>query len=40
MATGRRVRRRLSEHAFKRTFFVALRLLGLYIVADAAGARV
>jgi hypothetical protein len=38
MAIGQRVRRRLSEQAFKRAFFVALLVLGLYIVADAAGA--
>jgi uncharacterized membrane protein YfcA len=38
MAIGQPVRRRLSEHAFKRAFFVALLALGLYIFADAAGA--
>jgi uncharacterized protein len=38
MAIGQQVRRRLSEQAFKRAFFVALLLLGFYIVADAAGA--
>ncbi len=38
MAIGQRVRRRLSEQAFKRAFFVSLLLLGLYIFADAAGA--
>ena len=38
MAIGQQVRRRLSEQAFRRAFFVALLLLGFYIVADAAGA--
>lgn len=35
MAAGQRVRRRLPEAAFRRVFFVALLLLGLYIVAGA-----
>ena len=38
MAIGQRVRKRLSEQAFKRAFFVALLVLGFYIFADAAGA--
>lgn len=38
MAIGRRVRGRLSEASFRRAFFIALLLLGLYLVADAAAA--
>lgn len=36
MALGQRLRARLSEARFRRVFFVALLLLGLYIVAKAA----
>ncbi len=35
MVLGQRLRRRLSETVFRRVFFVALLLLGLYIIADA-----
>lgn len=35
MVLGQRLRRRLSEKLFRRLFFVALLLLGLYIIADA-----
>ncbi len=35
MALGRRVRRRLSEQLFRRVFFIALLLLGGYIIAGA-----
>lgn len=35
MALGGRIRRRLSEALFRRVFFVALLLLGAYIVAGA-----
>lgn len=35
MVIGQRLRRRLSERLFRRLFFVALLLLGLYIIADA-----
>lgn len=35
MVLGQRLRRRLSEVLFRRCFFVALLLLGLYIIADA-----
>lgn len=37
LALGQRVRRRLSEQRFRRVFFVALLLLGAYIVAGALG---
>ena len=35
MAMGQRVRRRLSEERFRRVFFGALLLLGVYIAARA-----
>lgn len=35
MVLGQGLRRRLSEALFRRIFFVALLLLGLYIIADA-----
>lgn len=35
MVLGQRLRRRLPEKLFRRFFFVALLLLGLYIIADA-----
>ena len=35
MLVGQRLRRRLSEALFRRVFFIALLLLGLYIIADA-----
>ncbi|TQV81822.1 sulfite exporter TauE/SafE family protein [Denitrobaculum tricleocarpae] len=35
MVLGQRLRRRLSEKLFRRVFFIALLLLGLYIIADA-----
>jgi len=38
MALGRRIRRGLSEEHFRRAFFVALLLLGVYIIAGALGA--
>lgn len=37
MLLGQQVRRRLSEPAFRKLFFVALFLLGAYIVAGAVG---
>lgn len=36
MMLGQSVRRRLSESAFRRVFFIALLLLGAYIIANAA----
>ncbi len=36
MALGEKIRHRLSEALFRRVFFVALLLLGLYIVVSAA----
>jgi len=38
MALGRHIRQSLSEPLFRRVFFVALLLLGAYIVAGALGA--
>ena len=35
MAVGRRIRQRLSEHLFRRVFFIALLMLGGYIIASA-----
>lgn len=35
MVVGQRLRRRLSEALFRRCFFIALLMLGLYIIADA-----
>jgi uncharacterized membrane protein YfcA len=37
MVLGQRIRRRLSEQRFRRVFFVALLILGAYIVATAYG---
>lgn len=37
MAAGRRIRKRLSEQLFRRVFFVALLMLGGYIIASAFG---
>ncbi|HEY9538752.1 MAG TPA: sulfite exporter TauE/SafE family protein [Kiloniellaceae bacterium] len=37
MLLGQRLRRRLPEQRFRQVFFVALMLLGLYIVAGALG---
>jgi len=40
MLIGQRVRRRLSEHRFRQVFFVAILVLGVYIIAKATiGAR-
>ena len=39
MAIGQKIRGLLSERAFRRAFFVALLLLGLYIVGHAVVAR-
>lgn len=39
MALGQRVRSRLPEPLFRRVFFIALLLLGVYIVATAVGGR-
>lgn len=36
MAAGRRIRRKLSESRFRRVFFVAIFVLGAYIIAKAA----
>ena len=33
MVLGQRIRKKLSEHLFKRVFFLSLLLLGLYIIA-------
>lgn len=38
MVIGQRIRTMLSEEKFRRVFFVALLILGLYIVAGALGA--
>ncbi len=35
MVLGQKIRRRLSEQAFRRVFFIALLILGVYIVANA-----
>lgn len=37
MILGQRVREKLSEHLFRKVFFVALLLLGAYIIASALG---
>ena len=37
MLFGQKIRRRLSERRFRRIFFAALLVLGVYIVANAAG---
>lgn len=37
MALGRRIRQDLSEQHFRRVFFIALLILGVYIVAAALG---
>ena len=37
MILGQRIRQRLSEHLFRRIFFVALLILGGYIVAGSLG---
>ena len=40
MVSGQHLRRMLSEHTFRKVFFIALLLLGAYIIAKAAlGAR-
>lgn len=36
MVVGQRVRKRLSEDVFRRVFFIAILLLGFYIIASAA----
>ena len=36
MIAGQRIRRRLSEHYFRRVFLIAILVLGVYIVAEAA----
>ncbi len=38
MVIGRRIRQRFSEQLFRRVFFVALLILGAFIVASAPGA--
>jgi uncharacterized protein len=38
MVLGQRIRSKLSEHKFRLVFFVALLLLGVYIIANALGA--
>ena len=35
MVVGQRIRRNLSEQLFRRVFFIALLLLGAYIIASA-----
>jgi uncharacterized membrane protein YfcA len=35
MVLGQRIRQRLSEQLFRRIFFIALLLLGTYIVVNA-----
>lgn len=37
MAVGQRIRRTLPEPLFRRVFFVALLLLGVYIIVNALG---
>jgi hypothetical protein len=37
MVVGQRIRQNLSEQLFRRVFFVALLILGAYIIASAAG---
>jgi uncharacterized membrane protein YfcA len=37
MVFGQKIRRRLSEHLFRRIFFISLLLLGAYIIASAFG---
>lgn len=37
MALGQRIRQRLSEQLFRRVLFIALLILGAYIIASAAG---
>ena len=37
MAVGQRIRRNLSEQIFRRVFFIALLILGAYIIAGASG---
>jgi len=37
MGFGRRIRRRISEQLFRKLFFIALFLLGIYIIANASG---
>ena len=37
MALGQRIRQKLSEHLFRRVFFISLLMLGAYIVASAFG---
>jgi uncharacterized membrane protein YfcA len=38
MVVGQRIRQRLSEQLFRRVFFIALLILGAYIIANAYGA--
>ncbi len=35
MVLGQRIRQRLSEHLFRRVFFISLLMLGAYIIANA-----
>lgn len=35
MISGQRIRKKLSEQLFRRTFFIALLILGIYIIANA-----
>lgn len=37
MVFGQRIRQRLSEHLFRRVFFISLLMLGVYIIASALG---
>lgn len=37
LVAGQRLRKRLSEHLFRRVFFIALLVLGAYIVVSALG---
>ena len=37
MVLGQRVRQKLSEHLFRRVFFISLLMLGAYIIASAFG---
>jgi uncharacterized membrane protein YfcA len=37
MVVGQRIRQRLSEQLFRRVFFIALLILGAYIIANAYG---
>jgi len=37
MVLGQRIRKNLSEQLFRKVFFIALLMLGVYIIASALG---